>query len=216
MTAPGRPKGESGTRSAEESPVNAPGCTTRITDSAGAPPPDRARRLLLAGAATALLPLPALAATPACGQQTPPQTAGPFYTPATPRRMRLAEPGMAGTPLVLTGRVLTSACAPVAGALLDFWQCDAEGQYDNRGFRLRGHQLAGADGRYRLETIAPGAYPGRTPHIHVRVQQPGGRLLTTQLYLAGHPLNVRDFLYDPRLVMHAGADGLLFDFVLTV
>jgi protocatechuate 3,4-dioxygenase beta subunit len=133
-------------------------------------PADPQRRLLLAGAAAALLPLPALAATPACGRQTPPQTAGPYYTPDTPRRTRLVEPGMAGTPLVLTGRVLTPDCAPVAGALLDFWQCDADGHYDNRGYRLRGHQFSAAGGQYRLETIQPGSYPVRTPHIHVRVQ----------------------------------------------
>jgi protocatechuate 3,4-dioxygenase beta subunit len=177
-----------------------------------AQPADRARRRLLLGAA-ALLPLPAHA-TPACGRPTPPQSAGPFYTPDTPRRQRLIEPGIRGEPLTLTGRVLTPACAPVAGALLDFWQCDADGHYDNRGYRLRGHQYTDADGRYRLETIFPGTYPGRTPHLHVRVQQPGGRLLTTQPYLDGHPLNARDFLYDARLVMLANGGALRFDFVL--
>jgi protocatechuate 3,4-dioxygenase beta subunit len=126
----------------------------------------------------------------------------------------LIEPGIRGEPLTLTGRVLTPACTPVVGALLDFWQCDADGRYDNRGFRLRGHQYADADGRYRLETIFPGTYAGRTPHLHVRVQQPGGRLLTTQLYLDGHPLNARDFLYDARLVMLANGGALRFDFVL--
>lgn len=176
------------------------------------------RRKLLLGAA-ALLPLPATATgtaapTPACGQPTPPQTAGPFYTPDTPRRQRLTEPGMRGVPLTLEGRVLTPACTPVSGVLLDFWQCDADGRYDNRGFRLRGHQYTGADGRYRLETIVPGTYPGRTPHLHVRVQAPGGRLLTTQLYLDGHPLNARDFLYDARLVMLGRESVLRFDFVL--
>jgi protocatechuate 3,4-dioxygenase beta subunit len=176
------------------------------------------RRKLLLGAA-ALLPLPATATgtaapMPACSQPTPPQTAGPFYTPDTPRRQRLTEPGMRGVPLTLEGRVLTPACTPVSGVLLDFWQCDADGRYDNRGFRLRGHQYTGADGRYRLETIVPGTYPGRTPHLHVRVQAPGGRLLTTQLYLDGHPLNARDFLYDARLVMLGRESVLRFDFVL--
>jgi protocatechuate 3,4-dioxygenase beta subunit len=121
---------------------------------------------------------------------------------------------MRGVPLTLEGRVLTPACTPVSGVLLDFWQCDADGRYDNRGFRLRGHQYTGADGRYRLETIVPGTYPGRTPHLHVRVQAPGGRLLTTQLYLDGHPLNARDFLYDARLVMLGRESVLRFDFVL--
>jgi len=60
----------------------------------------------------------------------------------------------------------------VGGALLDFWQADAAGDYDNTGFRLRGHQFSGADGRFRLATVVPGLYPGRTRHIHVKVQRP--------------------------------------------
>lgn len=179
-------------------------------------PPRMRRRLLLGAAALSALPLPAaaLTVTPACGRPTPPQTAGPFYTPDTPRRQRLIEPGVRGDPLTLTGRVLAPSCTPMAGVLLDFWQCDADGHYDNRGFRLRGHQVTGADGRYRVETIVPGTYPGRTPHLHVRVQPPGGRLLTTQLYLDGHPLNARDFLYDARLLMQGSGGALRFDFVL--
>lgn len=180
------------------------------------------RRLLLAGVSAPLLISAgglvhrrALAATPACEDgPTPRQTAGPFYTPDSPRRSSLLEDGVRGTRLVLTGAVLATDCRPLAGALLDFWQCDANGEYDNRGYRLRGHQFADAQGRYRLETIVPGLYPGRTRHIHVRVQPAGGRILTTQLYFPGEPANDRDFLYRPELRMRlAGGEGG-FDFVL--
>ena len=74
--------------------------------------------------------------------------------------------------LVVTGVVLSRDCKPVANALLDFWHADEQGDYDNRGFRYRGHQFTDAEGRYRLETIVPADYPGRTRHLHVKVQPP--------------------------------------------
>jgi len=162
------------------------------------------RRLL--GAAAALpfartvlaqdLPL-----TPACGPQaalTPRQTEGPFYTPSAPQRSSLIEPGAKGERLVLTGRVVSAQCRPVAKALLDFWHCDETGAYDNAGFRYRGHLFADAEGRFRLETIFPAIYPGRARHIHVKVQAPGRRILTTQLYFPG---DARDGLWRPELVV---------------
>src|SRR5438309_7854993 len=92
---------------------------------------------------------PAVASTDACPTQlTPPQTEGPYFKPGSPARTSLIESGMTGTWLLLSGRVLTLACAPVAGATLDFWQADAGGTYDNSGYRLRGHQLTDAAGRY--------------------------------------------------------------------
>lgn len=165
----------------------------------------------------------ALAPTPACGADTPAQTAGPFFTPSSPERTRLREDGMPGVPLSIRGRVLSPDCRPLPGALLDFWQCDAAGRYDNEGYRLRGHQRADAAARFRLETIKPAVYGGttfiRTPHIHVRVLADGARPLTTQLYFPDEATNARDALFDPRLAMTlAGdADGLLaeFDFVLS-
>ena len=81
--------------------------------------------------------------------------------------------------------MLTRACKPLAGALLDFWQADDKGRYDNSGSRLRGHQFTDAEGRYRLRSVVPGLYPGRTRHIHVKVQSRDGRVLTTQLYFPG-------------------------------
>ena len=118
----------------------------------------------------------------ACTPGTPAQTEGPFYTPKTPRRATLREPGTAGEPLAVQGLVLTPDCRPVAGAVIDIWHCDERGDYDNRGFRYRGHQFTDAAGAFRFETIRPVRYGGRTPHIHVKVQGEATRLLTTQVY----------------------------------
>jgi protocatechuate 3,4-dioxygenase beta subunit len=142
-----------------------------------------------------------LAPTPACGDETPPQTEGPYFTPGSPRRRSLLEPGLGGTRLTLVGRVLTTRCAPVPRALLDFWQADPRGVYDNRGYRLRGHQFADARGRFRLETVVPGLYPGRTRHIHLRAQAPGDQVLTTQLYFPGERRNRSDGIFDPELLV---------------
>ena len=145
-----------------------------------------------------------LQATPSCDDgddPTPQQTEGPFYTPDTPRRSNLAVGGVSGAALLLTGDVVDIRCRPIRGALLDFWQADARGQYDNEGFRLRGHQFADSRGRFGLRTIVPGLYPGRTRHIHVKVQRPHGRVLTTQLYFPGEPRNRTDGIFDDALLM---------------
>ena len=153
-------------------------------------------------------------ATPSCGRSTPPQMAGPFFTPQSPERSSLIEPNMKAKRMRLMGQVVDTRCQPVPGALLDFWQCDEKGEYDNQGFRLRGHQFADRKGQFVLETVVPGAYPGRTPHLHVKVQRKGGQILTTQLYLPGHPGNAGDFLFDPRLLMVARGSDFFYQFVL--
>lgn len=159
--------------------------------------------------------------TPACGEKperTPSQTPGPFYSPNSPRRSSLIEPGSKAERLVVTGFVLSPQCKPVANALLDFWHCDDAGDYDNKGFRYRGHLFADAQGRYNLETIVPGEYPGRTRHIHVKVQAPGGRVLTTQLYFPDEPGNRSDIIYRRELTMQVARKGerrdARFDFVV--
>jgi protocatechuate 3,4-dioxygenase beta subunit len=108
---------------------------------------------------------------------------------------------MAGTRIVLGGRVFTRDCTPVPGALLDFWHADDAGEYDNEGYRLRGHVFADAEGRWRLETIVPGLYPGRTRHYHLKVQAPRGRVLTTQLYFPDEARNGRDRIFHPDLLL---------------
>jgi protocatechuate 3,4-dioxygenase beta subunit len=132
-----------------------------------------------------------------------PETEGPFFKPSSPERTNLFELGIAGQPLELVGFVLSLSCKPVSGALIDLWQADGKGEYDNSGFRLRGHQFADARGRYRLSSIVQGLYEGRTRHIHVKVQPPTGRLLTTQLYLPGEPKNILDGLFRHELLIRA-------------
>ncbi|MCE2866720.1 MAG: intradiol ring-cleavage dioxygenase [Oxalobacteraceae bacterium] len=153
-------------------------------------------------------------ATPSCGRSTPPQMAGPFFTPQSPERSSLIEPSLKAKRMRLMGQVVDTRCQPVPGALLDFWQCDEKGEYDNQGFRLRGHQFADRKGQFVLDTVVPGAYPGRTPHLHVKVQRKGGQILTTQLYLPGHPGNAGDLLFDPRLLMVARGPDFFYQFVL--
>jgi protocatechuate 3,4-dioxygenase beta subunit len=159
--------------------------------------------------------------TPACADAddiTPPQTAGPFFKPRSPARKSLIEPGIRGSKIVLEGNVRSTHCKPVQGALVDIWQADENGAYDNAGYRLRGHQFADGAGRYRFETVVPGLYPGRTRHFHVRVQAPNRPALTTQLYFPGEPENTRDFIFNAKLVVALGglpgSKTAKFDFVL--
>lgn len=147
------------------------------------------------------------------------QTAGPFYTPDTPEHTSFLEESITGTKLIVMGKVLTTNCQPITSALLDFWHTNANGEYDNVGYKLRGHQFTDAEGNYRLETIVPGLYPGRTRHIHVRAQRANGNILTTQLYFPNESLNARDGIFDDSLLMEVSneADGsktALFNFVL--
>jgi protocatechuate 3,4-dioxygenase beta subunit len=189
--------------------------TRRIVLGAGA---FAAGSLLGIGSGVAQAPL---SPTPACHDGDEPtlaQTEGPFFKPSSPERIELIEAGMAGQPIELVGFVLSRNCKPIAGALLEFWQADDKGQYDNSGFRLRGHQFTDADGRYRLKSIVPGIYVGRTRHIHVKVQPRGGRVLTTQLYFPGEAKNRSDGLFRKELLVRtAKNEGWLagrFDFVL--
>ena len=162
-----------------------------------------------------------LSLTPLChdgDDATVAQTEGPYFKPSSPERTELFEEGMAGQPIELVGFVFTRGCKPLAGVLLDFWQADDKGRYDNSGFRLRGHQFSDAEGRYRLRSIVPGIYPGRTRHIHVKVQPRGGSVLTTQLYFPGESKNRADGLFRKDLqIRTAKNSGWLagrFDFVV--
>lgn len=157
-----------------------------------------------AAAAAARVGAPAASPTPECtdgDEPTPAETQGPFFKPRSPLRSSLIESGIHGTRIVVVGRVFSRECRPIRGALLDFWHADDEGEYDNQGFRLRGHQFTDEQGGFRLETIVPGLYPGRTRHFHVKVQAPHGRVLTTQLYFPGEARNERDGLFRSDLLM---------------
>ncbi|WP_138517654.1 intradiol ring-cleavage dioxygenase [Limnobacter alexandrii] len=163
-----------------------------------------------------------LAQTPECTDNpTPRQIEGPYYTPQTPRRSNLTD-GLPGEILLLEGRVLSTTCQPIPNAIVDLWSCDAKGEYDNAGFKLRGHQITDAQGRFRFETLMPGSYGNssfrRTPHLHVKVQGPGTPLLTTQLYFPDQPLNQRDGFFSPALLVKwtRNQSQAVFDFVLPV
>jgi len=127
---------------------------------------------------------------------------------------------MGGTKLIVTGYVLSPDCRPVPGAWLDFWQADDRGEYDNTGFRMRGHQFTDNAGVYYLETVMPGLYTGRTRHIHVKVRAPNGPTLTTQLYVPGEAQNARDGIFNPALVvtMRDAPEGKIatFNFIVAL
>lgn len=132
---------------------------------------------LVALALVALAPVAPLAtrsgAQPAC-VPTRPDAEGPFYQPNAPER------AATGRGLVVSGTVRSAAgCAPLASARIEWWSANPRGQYDDEH---RATQRADAEGRYRYETDFPGRYPGRPPHLHLRVTAPGHRALVTQLY----------------------------------
>ncbi len=118
-----------------------------------------------------------------------------------------------GTVLHLQGRVLDTAGNPLTGTTVEIWQCDSQGLYDHprqpgrerrdAAFQGYGHFVTDAKSHYAFRTLKPVAYPGRAPHIHLKVATANGRQLTSQFYLAGDPLNAGDFVYreatrDPR------------------
>lgn len=105
---------------------------------------------------------------------TRPDAEGPFYVAGAPARSRT------GDGFVVTGAVRSAAgCGPLGGARVEWWSADARGEYAGA---LRATQAADATGRYRYETVFPGRYPGRPPHLHVRVTAPRHQVLVTQLY----------------------------------
>jgi protocatechuate 3,4-dioxygenase beta subunit len=175
---------------------------------------------------------PALGATPA-------QTEGPFYPVAIPKDsdfdlLRNGNQNYSkGQSTWVEGSISDMTGKPVAGALVEIWQCDHDGHYHHPGdggkadprFQGFGRVTVGADGSYRFRTMRPVAYSGRTPHIHVKVKLGQRELLTTQLYVAGEASNARDFLWRSlseadRAALTAsfvpGSDGLRARFAMTV
>jgi len=127
-------------------------------------------------------------------------TEGPYYKANPPQNAALRTAGVAGTSLTLTGYVVSRSCQPIANAKLDFWQADGNGNYDNSGYTLRGWQLTDASGAYRLETVIPGLYPGRTEHIHFKVTV-NGQTYTSQLFFPGVSQNASDSIYSSRMLV---------------
>ena len=115
----------------------------------------------------------ASAASPTC-TPTRADSLGPFYEPNAPARDNT------GQGLVISGTVRSARdCSPLSGAVIEWWGANLRGDYDNAH---RATQRASADGSYQYTTDFPGRYPGRPPHVHVRVTAPGYRTLVTQVY----------------------------------
>jgi len=169
----------------------------------------RRRMLEIAAGSAAVFSLGA-AGRAATLPPTPRQTAGPFYPLSTPADsdndlVRVAgHSGTAkGTIAYVSGRVLDLDGRTLSGIRVEIWQCDTNGRYhyvrDDRtapplddDFQGYGQTITDGAGGYRFRTIRPVPYPGRTPHIHFALSGPGLARLTTQMYVAGEPLNERD------------------------
>lgn len=140
--------------------------------------------------------------------RTPAQTEGPFYPNVMPldtdNDLLIIGTGQqaAGEVTHLTGRIMDLKGDPIRNAVIEIWQVDHSGAYIHTGsgnaqrrdklFQGFGRFETASDGRYRFRTIKPVAYPGRTPHIHVKVKKGSSELLTTQCYVKGEPQNARD------------------------
>jgi protocatechuate 3,4-dioxygenase beta subunit len=175
------------------------------------PVPDR--RLFLASVAT----VPFWTVPGAFAEEltkTPSQTEGPFYPNKLPldtdNDLLIINDTI--TPAIgeithLTGKVLDIKGNPVKNALVEIWQCDANGVYlhtddssgkqdkQDKNFQGYGKFLTGSSGEYYFRTIKPVPYPGRTPHIHFKITKGRGHLLTTQMYIKGHPGNPKDGIW---------------------
>lgn len=170
----------------------------------------------LAAASSFALPSELKAQAGSClNQITPPQTEGPFYPvhdqldkdndlTRIPGRGRLRADGQV---VYVTGQVVDEHCRPIQSALVEIWQACKSGRYNHHAdpnrapldpnFQYYGKVVTDRAGRYIFKTIIPGAYPAsqgwvRPPHIHFKVARLGYHELTTQMYFAGHALNVKD------------------------
>ena len=169
------------------------------------------RRRWLGSALAAGLGLAAPRAPAAELPGTPSQTRGPFYPHEPPLdadadlvRVGGRDTLARGVITHLGGVVRDSRGRPAPGALVEIWQCDANGRYhhpwDRRNapldenFQGYGRTRTGAAGRYRFRTIRPVAYPGRAPHVHFTIKGHGFEPLTTQMYVQGAPENAYDGL----------------------
>ncbi len=202
--------GSTTTGSTAATPTTTGSTTTGSTTSTAPVPTDQAACSTpaplgsTAGAAACSVPTASCTAPAA---PTPSQTEGPYFTPGSPEKASLVEAGMSGTPLTLSGYVVTTDCVPLPGAMVDIWQADANGVYDNAGYRLRGHVFTDSTGQFTIDTIVPGEYPGRTEHIHVKVTPSGGTTLTTQLYFPGVSANDSDGIFSPELLLQTRPVG---------
>lgn len=166
---------------------------------------DLHRRGLLAlglGAASGAAAQPSLRPGP---KLTPAVTEGPYYLAGAPMRADIAE-GLPGVAVELRFHVFDEQGAPLPGARVDVWHCDAQGRYSGFGDApgrepeaalkaarfLRGVQPVDDGGAATFRTVYPGWYQGRTTHIHYKVWLGQQALLTSQVFL---PDALNEFLY---------------------
>jgi len=144
---------------------------------------------------------------------------GPYYRKDAPFRNKLAA-GLKGDPLKISGRVLSPDGTPLREALVDVWQADKEGAYDNSSdaFVLRGRIKTDKEGLYTVETVMPGQYDlgeaKRPAHIHYKISAPGHSPLTTQLYFKGDPWLSKDPFVRKSLIIEIADKAGTFDIVL--
>jgi len=129
---------------------------------------------------------------------TRPDVEGPYWVAGSPERSDLREDGD-GPLLDLHIQVVDRDCNIVPTAWIDIWHADNDGAYDKGGWGYRGHHWTNPGGASLLETVIPGLYPGRTRHIHAKVQGTTDTIFTTQLYFPDVPENDSDFFYHPDL-----------------
>ena len=123
---------------------------------------------------------------------SPRRSDGGHYRQGAPAKDTLLEPGVTGTRLWISGYVLFPDCRTVPGAVLDVWQADAAGRYDDSGWLLRGVLRSDEAGRYAIETIVPGGVDGAEPVVHIKASEAvGGRVLTTAV-----PVDQPDIRFD--------------------
>jgi len=149
-------------------------------------------------------------------QPTEDNIIGPYYRAGAPFRAKVTPPLEPGTVLVISGRVWGfDTKKPLARAVLDVWQANAQGRYDNDDqrnappkdvFKNRTRLVTDESGYYEFETVHPGPYKTgantwRPAHIHYLVRQTGYKNLVTQLYFKGDPHNKADeFIKDSLII----------------
>ncbi|MFN0137503.1 MAG: immunoglobulin domain-containing protein [Phycisphaerae bacterium] len=160
-----------------------------------------ASNLTMAAVGVALSGAPSALAQ--CTPITASQTEGPYYRTPNPETDNMRQSGDTDL-LTITGQVVDTNCNPIPYVWLAWWHTDIAGVYDNAApfDRYRCTQFTDAEGHFALDTIYPGLYPGRTRHVHVKVDSANSAVLTTQLYFAGDPQNAGDGFYSPALAMN--------------
>jgi len=147
--------------------------------------------------------------------RTPRQTEGPFYPDKLPLDtdndlliINDSITSAVGEVTHLFGRILDDKGNPIKNAVMEIWQCDANQVYihtrdsgskkdqQDKNFQGFGRFITGSSGEYYFRTLKPVPYPGRlAPHIHFKIKKGNKELLTSQIFINGHPNNQRDDVF---------------------